>query len=358
MQKIDHLNKIRRSEKAGRIARRLSMLIVLLVHGYTFTGAGRSFGCDRRTVSLWYRRYDGCRKSVRGIRGALSDLPRPGRPTKIGRDALGEAEKWCADRPFTPLELRDRLEEMSGVRLSMQQVRRYAARWGYSRKKAQPGMINRASMHSVRRWRRRLFKKVEAYRRRGYAVATMDESHFMDGVLSSRFWTRIGVRIVMLWSGGRHRFSMLCTMTMDGRAFFNHCGRVSEDVFLEHLELVYGEAGRMVLVLDKAPWHTSEKAKKFFRGHGIVVVWYPTGHPYLNPVEEVWGVLKRTVDGSIRYANKKEHLDAVYDFVNGGHELDYGFPAFWKRKPPKSLMRPFVRACSKPDSDTGKYCVD
>ena len=238
----------------------------------------------------------------------------------------------------------------------MQQARRYARRWGYSRKKSQPGMINRAPMHSVRRWRRNLFRTVAKYHRQGYAIVTMDESHFMDTTLSKRFWTRIGVRIITLWGGGHHRFSMMCSMTMDGRAFFNHCKRVNEDTFVDHLKLVYGEVGKMVLVLDKAPWHMSGKAIKAIRKRDIVVVWYPTGHPYLNPVEEVWSMLKRVVDGSIRYADKRTHLNAVYGFIDG-HVFDYEFEKFWKRRPPKSLMRPFIRHAG-PDPGVEEYGMD
>lgn len=353
---IGFLAGVRRAENAGRVACRLSMLVVLLNRDSVFALAARMHGCDRRTVSMWYCRVRECDGTVAGIRRALSDMPRTGRPTKIDRGVLEEAEGWCRGRPFTPSELRDRLEELSGVRLSLQQARRYARRWGYSRKKTQAGMVNRASLNAVRCWRGRLLRRVAGYRRRGYAVATMDESHFADGVLSARFWTGIGVRIIMLWSGGHHRFSMLCTMTMDGGVFFNHCRRVNEDSFLEHLERVHREVGRMVLVLDKAPWHTSDRARKFFREHDIAVIWYPTGHPYLNPVEEVWSVLKRAVDYSVRHADRQSHLDAVYRFVTDEHEFDYDFLKFWKRRPPGGLMRPFVR--TEPDQDTGPFSTD
>ena len=58
--------------------------------------------------------------------------------------------------------------------------------------------------------------------------------------------------------GGQQRFSMLCSMTMNGRVFFNHCCKVNEDTFLEHIKNAYNKVGAMVLVLDKAPWHTSK----------------------------------------------------------------------------------------------------
>ena len=57
------------------------------------------------------------------------------------------------------------------------------------------------------------------------------------------------------------------------------------------MDKVYREAGKTVLILDKAPRHASKETKRFFAELDIVVLWYPIGHPYLNPVEEAWSVL-------------------------------------------------------------------
>ena len=43
---------------------------------------------------------------------------------KIDRKILNKARHWCEERAFTPVELHDKLEEMSG-NLGMQ-IRRYA----------------------------------------------------------------------------------------------------------------------------------------------------------------------------------------------------------------------------------------
>ena len=67
-----------------------------------------------------------------------------------------------------------------------------------------------------------------------------------------------------------------------------------------------------------------------------------TRHPYLNPVEELWGVLKLSINNSIRYATVDAHKEAVFKFINE-YMCDYNFTKFWKRKPPKGVMRPIVR---------------
>ena len=207
-----------------------------------------------------------------------------------------------------------------------------------------------ATMQQVYGWRHRLFARIGKYRAQGYVIASMDESHLKDAVLSFKYWAKKGLRIFMYWSGGHHRFSMLCTLTEDGRAFFNHCRSADTTSFLAHIDAVYKEVGKMALVLDKASWHMSDDAKEFFAKRDIILIWYPTGHPYLNPVKEVWGVLKRTVDYSVRYATLNAHLTAVYNFVDG-HRFDYDFAKFWRRRPPKGLMRPIVRNEPGPGSE-------
>ena len=112
----------------------------------------------------------------------------------------------------------------------------------------------------------------------------------------------------------------------------------------------------MVLILDRASWHTSKNAEKFFAERDIIVLWYPIGHPYLNPVEEIWSVLKRAMNHSIRYADKDAHLAAVYEFVRV-HKFDYDFKKFWKRKPPKGIMRPFIKMDGQPNPDIVSHQV-
>ena len=82
----------------------------------------------------------------------------------------------------------------------------------------------------------------------GYAIVTIDEPHFKMPVLSAKYWAKLCLRIFMLWSGGSHRFSMICNMTQDGRWFFNHCQTVNTVSFLERPDRVCKKVGKMVLI--------------------------------------------------------------------------------------------------------------
>ena len=112
------------------------------------------------------------------IRNALADMPRSGRPTKIPRELLAKAEAWCLDRAFTPTELCNYMEEISGVRLSLSQTRRYAVQWRYSRKKTSPMHVNKAAIQDVESWQESITRMVAQYTKLGYAIATQDESNY------------------------------------------------------------------------------------------------------------------------------------------------------------------------------------
>ena len=183
---------------------------------------------------MWHYRFACAAKSFQGIRQALSDKPRSGRPPKIDRKILNKARHWCEERAFTPVELHDKLEEMSGKNLGISQIRRYARQWGYSRKKTQPIMVSRTPIEEVNKWRAGLYQKIARYTKMGYTIVTQDESHFKDAAISAKYWAKLCLRIFMLWSGGFHRFSMICSMTQDGRQFFNHCQTLNTTSFLEH----------------------------------------------------------------------------------------------------------------------------
>ena len=237
------------------------------------------------------------------------------------------------------------------MRLSASQARRYMHRWGYSKKKTQGIHIKKASIAAVRSWRYRTLKKIQKYRKLGYTIVTEDEGHFKDMLLTAKYWAKVGIRILMSWTGGHHKFSMFCSMTDKGRMFFHHCKTANTDSFLEHIKIVYAKVGKMVLIMDKASYHRSEDIQKFLREHrkDIIVIWYPTGHPYLNPVEEVWYVLKKAVEHSVRYGNLNTHLQATYDFIGNGSKFNYDFKKFLNRKPPKGIIRPFIKSERKPD---------
>ncbi len=66
---------------------------------------------------------------------------------------------------------------------------------------------------------------------------------------------------------------------------------------LEHLMLpsadkLYGDAD-FIFQQDLAPAHTAKGTKNWFNDHGVTVLDWPANSPDLNPIENIWSIIKR-----------------------------------------------------------------
>ncbi len=67
--------------------------------------------------------------------------------------------------------------------------------------------------------------------------------------------------------------------------------------FLEHFMLpsadkLYGDAD-FIFQQDLAPAHTAKGTKSWFNDHSVTVLDWPANLPDLNPIENLWGIVKR-----------------------------------------------------------------
>ncbi len=68
---------------------------------------------------------------------------------------------------------------------------------------------------------------------------------------------------------------------------------------------LYGDAD-FIFQQDLAPAHSAKATSTWFKDHGIPVLNWPANLPDLNPIENLWGIVKR----KMRYArpNNAEEL--------------------------------------------------
>ncbi len=75
---------------------------------------------------------------------------------------------------------------------------------------------------------------------------------------------------------------------------------LNAEEFLNVLSQFLHKFRKVILVLDKAPWHKkSKKVQKYLKKHRreLKIIWFPTGCPEMNPVEECWRQAKDEVNG-------------------------------------------------------------
>ncbi len=67
---------------------------------------------------------------------------------------------------------------------------------------------------------------------------------------------------------------------------------VLEHFLLPSADKLYGDAD-FIFQQDFAPAHTAKGTKSWFNDHGVTVLDWPVNLPDLNPIENIWGIVKR-----------------------------------------------------------------
>ncbi len=98
---------------------------------------------------------------------------------------------------------------------------------------------------------------------------------------------------------------------------------ILEHFLLPSADKLYGDAD-FIFQQDLAPAHTAKGTKSWFNDHGVTVLDWPANSPDLNPIENLWGIVKRKMRDTR---------------PNNADELKAAIKATWASIPPQQCHK-------------------
>lgn len=286
---------------------------VAVVNGMTIGDVATAYAVDRKTVSRWVTKFRN---------GGPRELQRKvgsGRPRKL--DELTEAELRRIILPgamasgfetdlWTVRRLRRVITDTFHFSLSKNSIwrRLRAAGLTYQKPEREYYEIDEATR---KKWLRYEVPKIRRAVRKYRAILYFqDESNISLTAFLGKTWAPRGRTPKARVTGKRGGVAVTSAISRRGHLLFRLLDkRIASREVIEFLEQMLRHHPRrhLVVVMDKAPPHTSQKTKGWIARQPRLHVFYlPSYSPDWNPDEKVWNHLKHQEITSHQAKNKAE----------------------------------------------------
>lgn len=228
-----------------------------------------------------------------GVGGLLEN--RHYKPTSSVDPFLEEIKRSFEEVPV-PIasEAADRIERISGVRLSDSQARRIMCKLGMKFRKcaALPGKADPQLQFDF--MQEELLPRLEEARQGKRRVFFVDAAHFVLGSFLGMIWSF--ARVFVPSGSGRQRYNVLGAVETRDHDFVSirTTGSVNADTVVELVEKIHGSypGEKITLVMDNARYQYNKRVFESANGCGIELLFLPPYSPNLNLIERVWRLVK------------------------------------------------------------------
>lgn len=259
-------------------------------------------GVSRETVHRWWRTKK-ARKSLTRRHNSLA-----GRQPKINSENAQEIlrilKKPAVDYGYetefwTTLRIQQVVRKVLQLMISRMAIHRTLKKYGQSYRKPETRYYNKNKDSKMVEWKAKTVPQIRRIvKKYGAILYFQDESNISLTATVGKTWGTKGAPLIKKVSPHRGSVSAISAISRSGHLVFNVHDQNkrynSSDIinFLQQM-LKYHPRRHLVVIMDRAPCHTSKKVNAFITSQKRLHVFFlPPSSPELNPDEKVWDHLK------------------------------------------------------------------
>ena len=189
----------------------------------------------------------------------------------------------------------ERIEALTGIRLSGSQARRVMGKMGMARKKCMNLPAKADPQLQLEFYTQELKPRLQQAARGGRKVFFADAAHFALGSFLGLVWCF--ARPLIRTSPGRQRYSVLGAIDSHSKELISvrTRGNVNSETVCDLLEKICGAhpSAEITLVMDNARYQHNNMVKAVAKAAGIELLFLPAYSPNLNLIERLWKLTKK-----------------------------------------------------------------
>lgn len=143
----------------------------------------------------------------------------------------------------------------------------------------------------------------------GFIVVTYDQAHFKIDADIRKCWAKIGTTPIVYKNGSKKAVNVGGAYSSTGEFFFYQMDYQVKEEVLWNIKLLRMKYPNMFLILDKASWNKNYLVQWYLEEKNIPYMFFPTGAPDINPVEECWNQTREEITGNISHDSEKELIE-------------------------------------------------
>lgn len=307
---IERLNYERYAYREPMIQKRIQAVYIKSILNYSYATIGQIVGLHANTVSHCLRVY-----VEEGLEGLLANNYGTNQ-SELEVHAESLLASFLKMPPMNATEAAERIEEMTGIKRSTQQVREFMKRHGLRFIKC--GHVPaKADSEAQHKWvEMELKPAIAAAERNEIHLLFLDAAHFVLQPFLCSLWCTL--RVFIKGSAGRNRINVLGVVnaitkeviTMNNTTYINANTLVS---FLKMLKEKYSDKP-IAIILDNARYQHCFVVKTFAASLGIHLLFLPPYSPNLNIIERLWKFTKKKILYAKYYDKPAEFHLAIQAF--------------------------------------------